>query len=217
MQTDAAFLDQIRANPGDHTTRLVYADWLDEQGGAEALAKAEFLRLTAQSGEQTGPKYAGRVVQERLQQLAAGLDTDWLVVVSRLALENCPREKEKAGERGWFRFDFLCKRRWEDLQPTGDHTLRFCETCEQNVHYCDTIGEARHQAEQGHCIALDLGVIRRPRDLEPRRMMLGRISPTALREEEERLEPDPVSAERERRKQTQRKRRKRSRRESSDE
>jgi uncharacterized protein (TIGR02996 family) len=207
MQTDAAFLDQIRTNPGDHTTRLVYADWLDEQGGAEAQAKAEFLRLTARSGEQTGPKYAGRVVQERLQQLAARLDTDWLAVVSRLALENCPREKAKAGDRDWFRFDFLCKRRWEDLQPTAEHTERFCDTCQQNVHYCDTIGEARQQAEQGHCIALDLGVIRRPRDLEPRHMMVGRISPAAWQAEEERIKPDPVSAEREQRKQAERKRR----------
>jgi uncharacterized protein (TIGR02996 family) len=217
MQTDAAFLDQLAAHPGDHTTRLVYADWLDEQGGPEASAKAEFLRLTAQSGEQTGPKYAGRVVQERLQQLAARLDTDWLAVVSRLAIENCPREKAKAGNRGRFRFDFLCQRRWEDLQPFADHTVRFCETCLQQVHYCDTIGEARHQAEQGHCVALDLGVIRRPGDLTPPLLLVGRISAEALEEEEERSRPDPVSAERERRKRQRRDERRRTRWEASDE
>jgi uncharacterized protein (TIGR02996 family) len=217
MQTDAAFLDQLRANPGDHTTRLVYADWLDEQGGAEASAKAEFLRLTAQSGEQTGPKYAGRVVQERLQQLAARLDTDWLAVVSRLAIENCPQEKAKDRGRRRFRFDFLCQRRWEDLQPTAEHTERFCETCQHNVHYCDTIGEARNQAHQGHCIALDLGVIRRPGDLEPPLMLTGLISPEALLEEVERSRPDPVSAERERRRRERRERRRHLRREEGDE
>jgi hypothetical protein len=43
-------------------------------------------------------------------------------------------------------------------------------------------------------------VIRRERDLEPRRYWLGRPSQETLREEEERMKPDPVSAERERRK-----------------
>ena len=30
---ERAFLDGLRARPDDATTRLVYADWLDEQGG----------------------------------------------------------------------------------------------------------------------------------------------------------------------------------------
>ncbi len=35
------FLNALRADPGDDTTRLVWADWLDEQGDA---ARAEFVR-----------------------------------------------------------------------------------------------------------------------------------------------------------------------------
>ena len=37
-----AFLDAIIANPEDDTTRLVYADWLDENGFGE---RAEFIRV----------------------------------------------------------------------------------------------------------------------------------------------------------------------------
>ena len=40
--SDAAFLDAILAHPDDDGPRLVYADWLDEQGQA---ARAEFIRV----------------------------------------------------------------------------------------------------------------------------------------------------------------------------
>jgi uncharacterized protein (TIGR02996 family) len=35
------FLDTIRDCPEDEVTRLIYADWLDEQGEAD---RAEFIR-----------------------------------------------------------------------------------------------------------------------------------------------------------------------------
>src|SRR5262245_2431631 len=37
-----AFLDAILDNPEDDAPRLIYADWLDEQGDS---ARAEFIRL----------------------------------------------------------------------------------------------------------------------------------------------------------------------------
>ncbi len=40
--TADAFFDALRADPDDDTTRLVYADWLDEQGEAD---RAGFIRL----------------------------------------------------------------------------------------------------------------------------------------------------------------------------
>jgi uncharacterized protein (TIGR02996 family) len=199
MQNEAAFLQAVLAQPEDDTLRLAYADWLEEQGDAVSAAKAEFLRLTAQPGTE----------QQRFQQLAANLDTDWLAVVSRLPIENCGKKQQEAdvGEvsvvesMGGISFHFLCDKRWEDLQVTGDRAARFCDACRQNVHYCDTIQQARKHAWAGHCIAVDLGVIRREGDLERPRMFMGRISAEFLREEDERMQPDPVSAERERRKQ----------------
>src|SRR5206468_954565 len=101
----------------DDATLLVYSDWLEEQGDATAEAKAEFLRLTAAEG---GPAEKKR--GERLQALAAALDTGWLAVVSRLRIENCA-EKRKEGVprvrvRPPLRFHFLCDRKWEDLRAT---------------------------------------------------------------------------------------------------
>src|SRR5262249_22183104 len=121
---------------------------------------------------------------------------------SRLPIENCQGKKEKTKTRGMslVRFDFLCDRRWEDLRPTDDRAVRFCDACRHTVHYCDTITEAREHAHAHRCMALDRGVIRRTDDLEPPRMWLGRPSAETLRKERERNAPDPVSAERTRRK-----------------
>lgn len=48
MSDEAAFLAAIRANPEDDAPRLVYADWLEEQGGASNEARAEYIRLSIQ-------------------------------------------------------------------------------------------------------------------------------------------------------------------------
>jgi uncharacterized protein (TIGR02996 family) len=198
MNDDTGFLEKLLADPSDNATRLVYADWLEEQGDPVSEAKAEFLRLTVRAeGDPEG---------KRLQQLAAGLDTDWLAVVSRLAIENCQQQQTNEKRRRTMvmdvRFDFLCDRRWEDLRSTDDQSVRFCDGCRQNVHYCATITEARQHAWDGHCIAVDLGVIRRDGDLQhpDMLMMVGRPSAESLHREEERKRPDPVSAEGERRK-----------------
>jgi uncharacterized protein (TIGR02996 family) len=200
--TDADFLANLLADPADDATRLVYADWLEEQGDPGSAARAEFLRATARLAALTGRQQAKAELDKRLRQLAAGLDTDWLAVVSRLPIENCQRKWARAVGRpsGEGLFRFLCDRRWENLQTTDDQAVRFCEGCRKKVHYCDTITEARRHAERGHCIAIDLGVIRRSEDLEPRRMWLGEPSEETLRQEEERMQPDSVSAERERQK-----------------
>src|SRR5262249_22456203 len=146
-----------------------------------------------------------RKLRERLQQLAAGLDTEWLAVVSRLAVENCQKIRSKPGQRiGLVQFSFVCDRRWEDLEVTGERAVRFCDACKQEVHYCDTILEARQHAWAGHCIATDLGVVRQDGDLRPRmlRRTLGRPSPgeAGVRSVEP-TDPDPVSVQREQRKQ----------------
>lgn len=40
----AAFMRTICENPHDDTPRLIFADWLEEQGDLESLARAEFIR-----------------------------------------------------------------------------------------------------------------------------------------------------------------------------
>jgi uncharacterized protein (TIGR02996 family) len=198
------FLQAILANPKDDAALLIYSDWLDEQGDPTSAAKAEFLSLMAPPSGGP-PRNGGKKARKRMQQLAASLDTGWLAVVSRLTVENCPIRRNE-GEP-WPRtsvFQFRCERRWEDLQPTDDREVRFCRACSLSVYYCDTIMEVRQHAGQGHCVAVDLGIIRREGDLanpEPDRISVGRPSPESIRREQERLLPDPVSVERERRKQ----------------
>lgn len=188
---DEGFIRAIAEHPDHDTTLLVYADWLEERDDPEAALKAEFLRLTVAERAEDA---------QRLQQLAADLDTSWLAVVSRPRIENCGQKRAETGRRAVLRFDFLCDRRWEELDPTEDQAVRFCDGCQQSVHYCDTIMEARRQTWAGHCIAVDLGVIRRQGDLEPPRIRTGKVSADSVRREQGRRRPDPVSAERERRK-----------------
>jgi uncharacterized protein (TIGR02996 family) len=201
MHSDAAFLSKLLELPGDDDTRLVYADWLDDQDDPVSSAQAEFLRVTVELARQPGKKGWKKQRRKRLQALAAELDTSWLAVVSCLAIENCQRTQAEQFTRMASSFEFVCDRRWEDLQTTDNQAVRSCDACRQNVHYCDTITEARQHAWDGHCIAIDLGVLRCEGDLEYRGMMMvGQPSEESLRREAERMQPDAVSAEREQRK-----------------
>jgi uncharacterized protein (TIGR02996 family) len=60
MIDNEAFLRAIRENPDDAAPRLIYADWLEEQGDP----KGEYLRLKC-----------------RLSELSAGIDSAWLAAV----------------------------------------------------------------------------------------------------------------------------------------
>ncbi len=196
---DEGFIRAIQENPRDDTTLLVYADWLDEQGDAVSVRRAEFLRVMVRLVTATKSKgLMERKRRKRLQELAAELDTIWLALVTRVPVEYCGGKRLEAGG---IRFNFICDQRWEEMRVTENRAVRFCDGCQQNVHYCDTIHEARRHGQAGHCIAVDLGVIRHEGDLEPRRVLKGRIRPDQeLRRESVWPPPDPVSAERERRK-----------------
>src|SRR5207344_2104774 len=73
--TDAAFLRAILAHPDDDAPRLIYADWLDEQGDAD---RAEFIRLQVQLSRMPtgdpdrGPMYA------RSRELEQSHRVEWL-------------------------------------------------------------------------------------------------------------------------------------------
>jgi uncharacterized protein (TIGR02996 family) len=166
---DDAFIRAILTAPADDLPRLVYADWLDERRGPSSAARSEFLRLTAAGVEAN---------EARLRQLANGLDAAWLAAVSRLSLENCPKARAAAPESQCesLRFHFLCDRRWEDMTPTADQTVRHCNSCRQSVHYSHTIAEAQRHAWHGRCVAVNTGVIRHEGDLEPPRMLAGIVA-----------------------------------------
>jgi uncharacterized protein (TIGR02996 family) len=214
MTDEDGFLRKLLENPADDTVRLVYADWLEEWDDGLSAAKVKFLR--AQHDLQTVRGREKRaILKARVRELARPLPTDWLAAVSHLTIENCPAARRRTrdgtppapGERFPLpiQFDYHCPKQWSELKPTDDSTVRYCTTCKHSVYYCDTIQEARRQAWQGRCVAIDCAIPRRPRDLAPPiRRLMGRMLPTdidrAQRQERERLRLDEVSEEREHRK-----------------
>jgi uncharacterized protein (TIGR02996 family) len=179
MHDEAGFLTAIQQTPADDTARLVFADWLDEQDDPISKRKAAFIRLELQMAT-SREKGSNRIRQRKqLQQLASTIEPAWLAVVSHPKLEGC-----------WFQFQPKCPKQWEQLAPTGDPKMRFCEGCRRNIHYCDTMEEAQNHIANRTCVALSLAVNRgvfdlrpprppRPRFLAPRR--LGRILPHRMR------------------------------------
>ncbi len=141
MHDENGFLGKLLENPIDDTTRLVYADWLDERDDPESKMKARFLRATVTLLEPDRTDAEREARRQELQPLAAKLPTDWLAVVSRLAVESCGAKR--AASDLWARyqrqFDFVCDKRWDELKVTEDTATRLCEECKENVHYCDTI------------------------------------------------------------------------------
>jgi uncharacterized protein (TIGR02996 family) len=62
-----AFLQAILQAPDDDTPRLVYADWLEEQGELIGVARAEFIRIQCVSAQRSSAVLAYRE-QELLDQ-----------------------------------------------------------------------------------------------------------------------------------------------------
>jgi uncharacterized protein (TIGR02996 family) len=150
MSDEPGFLRELLAHPDDRTTRLVYADWLDEQGDV----RGEFLRLELRLAEL--PRHDERVpwIEDRLRELRQRIDPGWLAQLDRTKIEQCP-----------LRFRFRCPLRWEKLGPTADPGVRYCHHCGENVYHCSTIEEAREHALHGNCVAVDSRLTRTRDDL----------------------------------------------------
>src|SRR5436190_11101373 len=79
MSDEQGFLEQLRAEPGDEVTRLVYADWLQERGDV----RGEYLRLEQELGtlQENDPRHSATEV--RLLEMMQELPADWLAVAGR--------------------------------------------------------------------------------------------------------------------------------------
>lgn len=148
-------------------------------------------RMQALRGQLTDLSRAlRRQTPDWLQQLAATLDPGWLALVSDPNIESCARADDSRGYR--LDFDLVCDKTWSELNPTDRTGVRHCQECQHQVYFCDNLADAREHAQQGHCIAVDLGIIRRNDDLQPPCMFLGRPSPETVRQTYEE-DVDPVS------------------------
>jgi len=139
------------AATGDAHSRVVYADWLEEQGD---LARADFLRVQDQLvGLRTDDVRFGGLTA-RLSALAAQIAPSWRIQIATPSVERCGAA-----------FDFRCPMTWSALQPTARDGVRHCNGCQRDVYYALSVGEARAFASSGHCVALDAASARWPRDL----------------------------------------------------
>jgi uncharacterized protein (TIGR02996 family) len=79
-----AFFHDIRQSPDDDTPRLVYADWLEENGDQADLLRAELIRLQCrlERGVEEGQRQA---LAERESELIARLRPAYFAVLDRLA------------------------------------------------------------------------------------------------------------------------------------
>src|SRR5262249_34964856 len=70
---EAGFLEDIRANPDDDAPRLIYADWLEEQGASaerpDALERAEFIRGQGRLGSMRWYHPDWRKLTDRCREL----------------------------------------------------------------------------------------------------------------------------------------------------
>jgi uncharacterized protein (TIGR02996 family) len=79
-----AFLQDILAHPEDDAPRLIFADWLEEQGDAESVARAEFIRVQcALAAAQLPEEKRGDLVR-REQQILDEWTEQWVRPIRRL-------------------------------------------------------------------------------------------------------------------------------------
>lgn len=133
----------------DSAARLVYADWLEEQG---QVARAEWLRLELTLRDTKGA--ARTTALKRLRALGPEVGRDFMADFARVPLEGCP-----------VAFGLVCPLQWSDLERTADPLLRFCGTCGEHVNWCDTVKDAQRVAADGGCVALNPVRRRSPSDV----------------------------------------------------
>src|SRR5690349_21324143 len=92
MADHAAFLSAIRQAPDDDTHRLVYADWLEENGQEP---RAEFIRVQIELARGTAGGARQRALWARERFLRRKHEADWLAPLRDV----CPVERVKF-ERG---------------------------------------------------------------------------------------------------------------------
>jgi uncharacterized protein (TIGR02996 family) len=72
-----AFLHDILTHPDDDAPRLIFADWLEEQGGHASAARAEFIRVQCTLSRQPLPDSRRAELEGREQELLEQYGNEW--------------------------------------------------------------------------------------------------------------------------------------------
>jgi uncharacterized protein (TIGR02996 family) len=78
VNCEEGFLEAIRQQPDDDGVRLVYADWVEEQGSRECAARAEFIRVQVRLANtpEDDPHYPELAARE--EALRSARQKEWL-------------------------------------------------------------------------------------------------------------------------------------------
>jgi uncharacterized protein (TIGR02996 family) len=155
VELNESFIADILASPEEPGLRLVYADWLEEQGDRQ---KSAYLRIQSEliQHREDSPEQC-EVLLTRLRDLRPFLDLEWVARMDRVRVEACQVS-----------FELRCPADWEKMRPTNEPTVRFCNGCQRHVYYCSTLKEVRDHVGPGHCVAIDSTLARHPLDLARR-------------------------------------------------
>jgi uncharacterized protein (TIGR02996 family) len=77
MNHEQAFLQAIRETPDDDAPRLIYADWLEEQGGAARTARAAFIRIQCRLDELPDDDPTRDRLEDDAADLLAEHEAEW--------------------------------------------------------------------------------------------------------------------------------------------
>jgi uncharacterized protein (TIGR02996 family) len=80
-----AFLQDILAHPDDDAPRLIFADWLEEQGDANSVARAEFIRIQCALAAGNLPQKRRAELARRERQILDVWGKEWARPICRLA------------------------------------------------------------------------------------------------------------------------------------
>lgn len=104
MTAQSEFLAEIVASPGDLTARLIYADWLEEQGDP----RGEFIRIQCELSEPSEDFDRREVLDRRQDHLRRLHERDWTGIIRNMV-------------SGWsFRCGFV-----EAVEITAEQFLQF--------------------------------------------------------------------------------------------
>lgn len=152
---ELSFLGEIETDLDDNTARLIYADWLQERGDV----RGEYLRTEVALASGGGEIKDLEAAVVRIEQLKSEIDSDWLALVSRSAIEGCYKSYLESRD---------CPGRWRALPRTDQPRIRVCETCEKAVLFCENVKEAKYYLNRNLGVAIEASCERSVDDLEGR-------------------------------------------------
>lgn len=115
MVNDVAFIQAIAADPAGDTSRLVYADWLEEHGN---LPAADYLRTELELARLPLDAAEAPHLRNRLWQAWATVDPKWLMTFTQPRML---RANPTPFPGAWLNFDLGTLREWRGTYGTWSY------------------------------------------------------------------------------------------------